>query len=136
MSDNQIVILASLLEREGKSLESKQIIAGILLNRTEVGMPLQLCASVQYARDSKASTKDYWTPLISEQIDATVSPFNTYQNKGFPPRPISNPGYNSLYAAFHPKENDYIFYITGNDGEFYYAKTLEQHNQNIAKYLQ
>ncbi|MEI8067424.1 MAG: endolytic transglycosylase MltG [Candidatus Shapirobacteria bacterium] len=135
MTDNQIVILASILEREGKSLESKQIIAGILLNRMEIGMPLQLCASVQYARDSKNSPKEYWTPLISTQIDTTISPFNTYQNKGLPPKPISNPGYNSLYAAFHPTDSDYLFYITGNDGKFYYAKTITEHNKNIANYL-
>jgi UPF0755 protein len=135
VTDKQAVILASLLEREGKSLESKQKIAGILLNRIQTGMPLQLDATVQYARDSKNSgTETYWTPISKDDLSIN-SPYNTYINKGLPPKPICNPGYNSLYAVFHPTKSDYLFYITGNDGKMYYAKTLEEHNKNIQKYL-
>lgn len=134
MSDNQIVILASLLEREGNTLESKKMIAGIIFNRLEIGMPLQLDATVQYARDSKTSPKNYWLPVSSHDLDL-VSPYNTYINKGMPPKPICNPGFNSLLAAYHPTPSDYLFYITGNDGITYYAKTLDEHNLNIKKYL-
>ena len=136
LTDKEAVILASLLEREGRSLTSKQMIAGILLNRLNINMPLQIDATVQYARDSqnKSITK-YWQPITSAQIKQTNSSFNTYQNPGLPSQPICNPGYNSLYAAFHPTESDYLYYITGNDGVMYYAKTLEEHNANIAKYL-
>lgn len=133
--DEDNIILASLLEREGRSLESKQMIAGIIINRLNVGMPLQIDATVQYARDGQnKNITTYWQPVakIDLQIDSS---FNTYKNQGLPPRPICSPGYNSLYAAFHPTESDYIYYITGNDGKMYYAKTLEEHNSNIAKYL-
>ncbi len=133
--DEDNVILASLLEREGKSLESKQMIAGIIINRLNLGMPLQIDATVQYAKDSLSKDiTNYWQPLakIDLQID---SPFNTYKNQGLPPRPICNPGYNSLFAAFHPTGSDFIYYITGNDGKMYYAKTLDEHNSNIAKHL-
>lgn len=129
------IIMASLLEREGKTLESKQIIAGIIINRLNVGMPLQIDATVQYARDSQnKNITGYWQTLVKTDLQID-SPFNTYKNQGLPPRPICNPGYNSLFAAFHPTESDYIFYITGNDGKMYYAKTLDEHNSNIAKYL-
>ncbi len=133
--DEDNVILASLLEREGKSLESKQKIAGIIINRLNLGMPLQIDATVQYAKDSLTKNiTNYWQPLA--KIDLQInSPFNTYKNQGLPPRPICNPGFNSLYAAFHPTDSDYLFYITGNDGKMYYAKTLEEHNSNITKYL-
>lgn len=136
ISDSEAVILASLIEREGRSLNSKQMISGIIFNRLKINMALQIDATVQYARDSqnKSITK-YWQPVTSTQIKQVNSSYNTYQNPGLPPRPICNPGYNSLYAVFHPIESDYMYYISGKDGVMYYAKTLEEHNLNIAKYL-
>lgn len=136
ISDADAVILASLLEREGRLLKSKQMISGIIFNRLKKGMALQIDATVQYARDSQSkSITKYWQPVTSDQIKQTNSSFNTYQNTGLPPRPICNPGYNSLYAAFHPIESDYFYYITGDDGVMYYAKTLDEHNTNIANHL-
>jgi UPF0755 protein len=134
--DEDIVILASLLEREGRSLESKQMIAGIIIKRLNLGMPLQIDATVLYVRDNQNKLIDkYWQLPITKTDIQLDSPFNTYKNQGLPPRPICSPGYNSLFAAFHPTDSDYIYYITGNDGKMYYAKTLDEHNQNIAKYL-
>lgn len=136
LTDEEIVILASLLEREGRSLKSKQMISGIIQNRLKENMPLQIDATVIYAHDSqnKSITK-YWQPVTSEQIKQIKSSYNTYQNVGLPPRPICNPGYDSLYAAFHPTESGYLYYITGNDGVMYYAQTLSDHNTNIANHL-
>jgi len=136
ISDSDAVILASLIEREGRLLKSKQMISGIIFNRLKEGMPLQIDATVQYARDSQSkSVSKYWQPVTSDQIKQTKSSYNTYQNPGLPPRPICNPGYNSLYAAFHPTESDYLYYITGDDGVMYYTKTLSEHNANIANHL-
>lgn len=135
LSDQKNLILASLLEREGRSLESKKMIAGILLNRLEIGMALQLDATVQYVRDSQLKNiTEYWQPITKTDL-STISPYNTYKNPGLPPKPICNPGYNSLYAVFHPTASDYFYYITGNDGKMHYATTLDEHNSNIAKYL-
>lgn len=142
LSEKEILVFASLLEREGRTLESKQKIAGILMNRLEIGMPLQIDATVQYVRDTfhyKLSSQnppniDFWQP-VSKQDISLDSPFNTYKNKGLPPSPICNPGYNSLYAAYHPIASDNLFYITDDDGVMHYAKTLNEHNKNIQKYL-
>ncbi len=134
LSLKEIVTLASLLEREGRSLQSKQQIAGIILNRLSIDMALQIDATVQYARDSKLSTKEFWTPLSKPDLSIN-SLYNTYLHPGLPPGPICNPGYDSLYAAYHPADNDYLYYITGNDGKMYYSSTLDGHNANIAKYL-
>jgi len=133
-SDQEIVTLASLIEREARTLESKKMVSGILQNRLKIGMALQVDASVQYARDSLRKPQTYWEPLLAKDLDM-VSPYNTYTNPGLPPAPICNPGLNSLIAAFNPTASDYLFYITGNDNLMHYAKTLEEHNQNIAKYL-
>ena len=136
ISDSDAVILASLIEREGRLLKSKQMISGIIFNRLKESMPLQIDATVQYARDSQnKSVNKYWQPVTSDQIKQIKSSYNTYQNTGLPPRPICNPGYNSLYAAFHPTESDYLYYITGDDGVMYYAKTLSEHSANIANHL-
>jgi len=134
MSDVEILILASLIEREARTLESKQMVAGILLNRFSIGMGLQVDASVQYARDSLFKPEKYWLPLKSSDLDIK-SAYNTYKNRGLPPTPICSPGYNALYAAFHPTNSDYMYYITGNDNKMHYAKTLSEHNANISKYL-
>lgn len=134
ISEEDAIILASLIEREGRSLESKTFIAGILLNRLEANIPLQVDASVQYARDTKKIPQKYWEPLAKRDLQI-ISPFNTYLNSGLPPSPICNPGFDSIFAVFHPTPSDYLFYITGNDNKMHYAKTLDEHNQNIRNYL-
>lgn len=135
MSDAEIVTFASILEREARTLPSKQMVAGILLNRLKIGMALQLDTTVEYARDSKLPhPKVYWSPATAADIHL-VSSYNTYLNPGLPPAPICNPGTDSLYAAFHPTASDYLYYLTGNDNLMHYAKTLPDHNANVAKYL-
>ncbi len=135
MTQAEIIILASILEREARSLNSKRQVAGVLLNRLRSGVALQVDASVQYARDSLVPhPTDYWKPIKKSDL-AIKSPFNTYLYPGLPPSPICNPGYDSIYAALHPIENDYMYYITGNDNQMHYAKSLSEHNANIAKYL-
>lgn len=126
--------LASLLEREAKTMEAKKIVSGILHHRLQLKMPLQLDATVQYVRDSKFHPSRYWQPISKSDL-SLESPYNTYLYSGLPPGPICNPGFDSLYAAFHPTVTDYLFYITGNDGQMHYAKTLAEHNLNIEKYL-
>jgi UPF0755 protein len=134
LSDKEVLILASLLEREGKALEDKKVIAGILLNRLEIDMGLQVDAAIQYARDSLNKPQKYWAKLTKADMSID-SPYNTYKYRGLPPAPICNPGYDSIYAVFHPTESDYMYYITGKDGQMYYAKSYAEHNTNIAKYL-
>jgi len=134
LTDSQIIILASILEREARTLDSKQHIAGILLNRLSINMALQIDATIQYARDSRIKPKVYWTPVTSADLEIK-SLYNTYHNPGLPPGPICNPGFDSLYAALHPIESDYVYYITGHDNQMHYAKTFAEHTANIAKYL-
>jgi len=134
LSDSQALILASILEREARTIESKKMVAGVLLNRLKINMPLQVDASVQYARDSLFKTEKYWQPISKSDLTLN-SPYNTYKNRGLPPSPICNPGLESLIAAYHPISSEYLFYITGNDHQMHYAKTLDEHNTNVAKYL-
>ncbi len=134
LTDQQIIILASLLEREAKSKQDKKIIAGILLNRLDINMALQVDATVQYARDSKITPQKYWNPPTKTELSIN-SIYNTYKHTGLPPTPICNPGLDALMAAFKPTDSDYLFYLSDNNGQMHYAVTLEKHNQNIENYL-
>jgi UPF0755 protein len=127
----EAVTLASLLERETKTDAERPIVAGILVNRLDAGMPLQVDAAVQYA---VGSSKDWW-PILSLNDLQIKSPHNTYKFAGLPPTPIANPGLLSLKAAFSPTVNQYWYYIHDTSGQIHYAKTLAEHNANIAKYL-
>lgn len=100
------IVLASLVEGEAKHMEDMRVISGILKNRLKIDMRLQVDVEL-------------WT----------------YKNIGIPPDPINNPGDNSIQAVLNPLDSEYIYYITGNDGKMYYAKTLQEHNKNIDKYL-
>lgn len=127
----EALVLASIIERETKTDEERPMVAGVLLNRLSVGMPLQVDASVQYA----VGTSKNWWPILTLENLSVNSSYNTYKNKGFPPSPISNPGLSSIKAALNPEANDYWYYIHEPSGQIHYGRTLEEHNANIAKYL-
>lgn len=124
----EIIILASILEREANSEESKKMVSGILQNRLKLGMALQADATIEYVLDKPLSA------LAPADLEID-SPYNTYLYPGLPPTPIGNPGLSAIEAAIFPTESDYYFYITGRDGKFYYAKNFDEHRLNIARYL-
>lgn len=140
-TQNQIVTMASILERETKSKdpEERPTVAGILYQRLKAGWPLEVDASVQYAlTKSKCRMTDGkcdWWPTIYNDDKKLDSPYNTYKYKGLPPAPISNPGLSALKAAINPKESEYWFYLHDKDGVIHYAKTIAEHNENVRAYL-
>jgi len=139
MSLDNVIILASIVEREAKSYEDRKIVAGILLKRMGNGWPLQADATVQYIRDKNncptpSANCTYWGPLSSSDL-SIASPYNTYINKGLPPTPICNPGLESIKAVLNYEETDYWYYLSDKDGNMHFAKTVGEHNENIKKYL-
>jgi UPF0755 protein len=124
----EIIIMASLIEKEVKTKEEKELVSGILWKRLKNGIPLQVDATITYITGKK-TTK---IPLEDLQID---SPYNTYKYKGLPPGPICNPGLESILAALYPKESEYWYYLSTPDGKTLFFKTLEEHNLAKAKYL-
>lgn len=131
----QVLILASLIEREAKTNEERPIIAGILLNRIREGMPLQVDATVQYAKGYNAGNKTWWPQVTPEEYSSVKSPYNTYLHIGLPPGPICSPGLDSITAAAEPADTEYFYYLHDSKGKIHYAKTGEEHQQNIQKYL-
>lgn len=129
----KIVIIASLIEREAKFDEDRALVSSVIHNRLEIGMALQIDATVQYAIGYQLDKKNWWKVLTPDDLKIN-STYNTYKNPGLPPTAICNPGFASLEAAANPAKTNYLYYISDKTGHNHYAKTLEEHNANIKKY--
>lgn len=128
MTEYEVLILASIVEREANDETSMKMVAGVLRNRLDIGMALQADASIEYVLSKPLSE----LTAADLRID---SPYNTYLNSGLVPTPIGNPGIMAIKAVLKPTPSENFFYITDPDGIFHYAKTFADHNQNIARYL-
>ncbi len=125
---SDIIIMASLIEKETNTIPDKRMISGILWNRINRGMLLQVDAVFGYIY-----SRNTYSPSFD---DLTVdSPYNTYKYKGLPPGPIANPGLDSINAAIHPTETKALFYLSGRDGVLRTAVTYKQHLANQRQYL-
>lgn len=128
----ELVIIASMIEREAITDSEKPLIASVITNRLDDGTGLDIDATLQYAKGK--SNGKWWT--VPTGTDRKInSPYNTYMNAGLPPGPISNPGIEAIKAAANPASSDYYYYIHDNDGKVHFSKTLEEHQRNINKYL-
>ncbi len=125
------VKIASLIERESGSDSDKALIAGIIWNRLNIGMKLQIDAATQYIIGTE---KDWW-PRVQPSDHKIDSPYNTYIYKGLPPSPIANPGLASIKAAVYPKDSECFFYLHDHGKNIHCSVTYEEHLENIDKYL-
>lgn len=121
------VILASLVEKEARTTENRKLVAGVLLNRLRLHMPLQVDAVFGYIFG-----RDTYSPTLDDL--KVSSPYNTYTHTGLPPGPIDNPGLDSLTAVIYPTVSNYLYYLTDKNGVMHYATTYAEHLANIAKY--
>ena len=129
VSVTQVVTVASLVEREAKSQADRPKIAAVIYNRLRLGMPLQVDATIEYALPQHKSALSF----ADLRID---SPYNSYVHAGLPPTPIANPGLASLEAAFHPAKSENLYYVYCGNGRHVFAKTLAEHQANVARCLQ
>jgi UPF0755 protein len=136
------LILASLVEREAKHDADRPLVASVLKNRLKIGMALQVDATLQYVRATLTNNQQpitnnqfNWWPQIISADKSINSAYNTYKYPGLPPGPIANPGIEAIEAVLNPAKTDYLYYVSEPDGTTHYARTLEEHNTNIAKYL-
>ena len=126
--DYEDIIIASIVEREGYNSQDRPIIAGIIKKRLEEGWLLQTDATLLYPIKN-------WNHELTEEDLNMDSQYNTYKIIGLPPTPICNPGLQSIQAVINPQKTDYYYYIHDKDGNPHYARTLEEHNNNISQYL-
>ncbi len=124
----QGVTVASLVEREAKIDSDRPMIAGVIYNRLRLNMPLQVDATIEYALPQHKTELSFGDLKIQ-------SPYNSYLHSGLPPTPIANPGHASLEAAFHPAPTDALYYVYCGNGHHVFAKTLAEHQANVARCL-
>ena len=139
LTTDEGIILASIVEREARSDEARRMVASILLKRLNIKMGINADATIQYALIPKGTISppgDGWWKRHLTKADLKIdSPYNTYSYRGLPPGPISNPSLSSLQAvASADPKTPYLYYYHDSKGNSYYAKTLEEHNQNVANY--
>lgn len=128
---DEIITIASIIEQEAKLPQERAIISGVMYNRLEDAMKLQMCSTVQYALEKKTASLSY--------ADLEVeSPYNTYKYQGLPLGAICSPGEASIEAAFLPEEHDYFFFVVKDpeEGSHAFSVTAEEHNAHKAKYKQ
>lgn len=129
----QLLILASIVEREAMVAEERPIIASVYLNRLQQGMKLEADPTVQFAMGYQADTGQWWNLNLTQFDYANVdSPYNTYLYVGLPPSPIANPGIDSIMAVIYPQQTSYLFFRADCDGSgrHRFAATFEEHVAN------
>jgi UPF0755 protein len=124
----EIITMAALLEKEVRTDEDRKIAAGIFYKRIENEIPLESCATVAYILEEDKRQYSFEDTRIE-------SPYNTYLNKGLPLGPICNPGESAIKAAIWPEESEYNFFLSKEDGETVFSKTLEEHNSAKTKWV-
>lgn len=131
---NELLSIASLVEKEGAKTEDRKKIAGVFYNRLNVGMPLQSNIAILYAQGKlgqKISLAD------DAGIDTTIdSPYNVYTNLGLMPGPVGSPSLDAIEASVNPTKSEYLYFVANvEDGKVYFATTKEEHDQNVAEHI-
>lgn len=124
---HEVVVLASVVEKETGKADERALIAGVFQNRLKIGMPLQSDPTVIYG------IKDFNGNLTKQDLE-TDSPYNTYTRAGLPAGPICNPGLASIDAVLNPAQTDYLYFVAKGDGSHYFSRTPEEHNRAVEEY--
>lgn len=124
-----IITIASILQAEVQTDIDMRQVSGIIQNRLENNIALEMDSTVRYVTGSRSSVD------IASDIDNNNSPYNTYKHRELPPTPISNTGIQAINAALNPNNHNYLYFITNSNGKAIYAKTKSEHQKNINKYL-
>ena len=120
MTVHEVMILASIIEREVKIPEERPMISAVFHNRLNLGRALESCATVEYVLGMHK-------PRLSQEDLQVPSPYNTYLHRGLPPGPICNPGEAAIRAALYPADVDYLYFVSEGNGRHIFSRSLEEH---------
>jgi UPF0755 protein len=137
LTQNEVITLASIVQKETATVSERPIVAKLYLNRLTSGWPLQADPTIIFALKAKLGDETVIKRVFSKDLEIN-SPYNTYKNTGLPPGPISMPDISSIEAVLNPANHDYYFMCASvtTFGTHEFAKTLDEHNKNAAKYQQ
>lgn len=127
LSRYEVLVLASIVEKETALAVERPLVAKVFLNRLRLGMKLQADPTVIYG------LAKFGVSLTKDDLEAPT-PYNTYTNRGLPRGPICNPGRTAIAAVLNPAPDDYCYFVSQNDGSHYFSKTLNEHNQAVSRY--
>ena len=130
MTIRQVIILASLIEKEASLPEEKKLVSAVFHNRLKIGMKLDCDPTIIYDLREKGIFKDR---LHAKDLKFDT-PYNTYLRRGLPPGPICNPGRGSLEAALYPAEESYLYFVSKNDGSHHFSRNFREHQNAVIKY--
>jgi UPF0755 protein len=135
LTKEQVVTLASLVQREANTPEDMAVVASVFENRLAANMALGSDVTVEYALGYDPAEKTWWKKDLNATDLEINSLYNTRLNPGLPPAPICNPGRSALQAVLHAPTTKYMYFVADKQGKVHFAKTLEEHNVNVKKYL-
>ena len=129
LSPYDVLIIASMVERETALPRERKLIAGVIYNRLKQSIPLGIDATIRYQLDN------WQRPLRMSELERDT-PYTTRLHQGLPPTPIGNPGLDSIKAAANPAKTKYLFFVVkpGGDGSHAFSETLDEFNRDVAKY--
>ena len=140
MTMYDVIILASIIEREAVVEEERPVIASVYYNRLdpayvqETALRLSADPTIQYAKGYDPATANWWNPMLPGEGQTIDSPYNTFKVQGLPPGPIASPGLASILAVLNPADTDYLYFHAVGDGSHVFASTLEEHLRNQQQY--
>ena len=131
---NELLTIASLVEKEGAKTEDRKLIAGVFYNRLNLGMPLQSNIAILYAEGKLGQNISL---ADDAAIDTTInSPYNVYTNLGLMPGPVDSPSLDAIEASINPTKSEYLYFVANvQDGKVYFATTREEHDRNVAEHV-
>ena len=134
LSENQLLTVASIVEREAVVHDERPKIAAVYLNRFHIGKKLEADPTVQYALGFNLKENRYWKKGLTYADLKTDSPYNTYRYGGLPPGPICNPGYESIKAVLTPEPDfDALYFVAESGGRHVFSRTFDEHRRNIKR---
>ena len=129
-SPYDVLIAASLIEKESAVADERPLIASVLVNRLQANMPLQFDPTVIYGLG------DAYTGKLTKADMRTDTPYNTYRHRGLPPTPIAMPSKDAINAAVHPAESDYLYFVAKGDGSHVFSTNLQEHDKALRAYIE
>ena len=135
MTLDEVIILASMVEREAANVDEFKTVAGVFINRLNIGMRLESCATLKYIFENDDDPETVAKDRFSGSDTEVDSPYNTYKNYGLPPAPICSPGLAAIEAVLDYEKHDYLYFVATGENKSHFSRTFSEHSAAVSQYL-